>query len=89
MSYQIIAIIAILFVFSFILAWRAQSELEIPEEAKKKIRAIWQKKVFSGIFLFFRDRIIHYPDATSSSGTGSSAVSSSSSSEEESDLEKP
>ncbi|TSC54085.1 MAG: hypothetical protein LiPW16_158 [Microgenomates group bacterium LiPW_16] len=72
-----ILILAIL-VVSFILALRTLPELEVPKEVKEAVNKARQKRV-SGIFLFFRDKVLHYPTpGNSSSGKASSSVSGSS-----------
>lgn len=81
-----ILILAIL-VVSFILALRTLPELEVPKEVKEAVNKARQKRV-SGIFLFFRDKVLHYPtlrqaqgepSETSSPGKTSSEASVSSS----------
>lgn len=81
-------VLILILIISFILAFRSLAELEVPEEAKKTIKSIRPKLSVSGIFLFFRDKVLHYPTLRqaqgepsegSSSGKPSSAASDSSS----------
>lgn len=69
----IVLILPIIFTVSFILAWRSLPELEIPEEAKKTITRARKKRGVSGVFLFFRDKILHYSSLESFSSDNSSS----------------
>lgn len=70
---MIIIIVTILLV-SFILAFRALKELEVPEEAKKTIKSIRPKVSISGFFLFLKGKVLHFqsePSPTPSSDNDS------------------
>ena len=48
----------VIVIVSFVLALRALSELELPDEVKSMIKQ--RKNKISGVIVFFRKKVVHY-----------------------------
>ncbi len=64
---MVIVIILVIFMVSFILAYRQLSELTIPKEIKDVVAAFKKKSQVWGIIVFLKDKINHYSSWSSSS----------------------
>jgi len=63
----IILVLFILLLFSFYLALRSLSELEIPKEILAKIKTGKTIPKYWGVIIFLKDKILHYSSSASSS----------------------
>lgn len=64
---MVIPIIVVLFIFSFILAWRQLKTLNIPNEVKTVIREAKNKKTLWGVIVFLKNRVLYYSSEASPS----------------------
>lgn len=61
---MVVAVIAILFLVSFILAWRQLDELKVPQEVKKL--AVKHGARLWGTIIILKNKTVHYSSGSSS-----------------------
>lgn len=68
---NLVLVISVIFILSFILSLLSMKDLDFADELKK----VLEKEKIKGVLVFFRNKIIHYHRYSSSSESSSKGVS--------------